>query len=194
MKELRTWTSDEVNPKFKEREHHHNLYRRIWLLPLTYRGRIIRKMLAYFYLQFFISSEKNQNLMPYADASDLWNNFISKNQEVLKAYENDYYLMMTLIRMIDIVVGNEPDIDFKIKMYEENIKPIADYITNVANRLKLTEEKGPWQVANFIGTVTNRWKTFHEIYAKNRQQRINKYHKKQEELKAAKEQNGNHET
>ena len=110
-----------------KREHHHNLVRRVWLLPMTHRGRIIRKMLANHYLHFFVSkTEKSETLIiPFADVADAWK-FIDKNQSVLDGFESDFYLMYNLIRLIDVIVGNEPDMDFHIRLYDQFIQPIGN--------------------------------------------------------------------
>ena len=110
-----------------KREHHHNLVRRVWLLPMTHRGRIIRKMLANHYLHFFVSkSDKSETLIiPFADVADAWK-FIDKNQSVLDGFESDFYLMYNLIRLIDVIVGNEPDMDFHIRLYDQFIQPIGN--------------------------------------------------------------------
>ena len=120
--------SKDVHMQFRnKREHHHNLVRRVWLLPMTHRGRIIRKMLANHYLHFFVSkSDKSETLIiPFADVADAWK-FIDKNQSVLDGFESDFYLMYNLIRLIDVIVGNEPDMDFHIRLYDQFIQPIGN--------------------------------------------------------------------
>ena len=99
---------------------------------------------------------------------------------------------MSLIRMIDIVIGNEPEMDFKIDMYEENIKPIADYLKNVQARLQAIDIKDAWKVAALIRNVTFKWETFHDMWCKGKPNKVHKYRLKKEKLaeKAASQQNG----
>ena len=49
-----------------------------------------------------------------------------------KLYNQEYYAMMSMIRLLDAIVGNEPFMDFKEKTYDEAIKHIKDHLERVS--------------------------------------------------------------
>ena len=52
----RTWKRDELPAPcvFDNLDHHHNMVRRLQLLPLTARGSQIKKNVAFLYLQYML--------------------------------------------------------------------------------------------------------------------------------------------
>ena len=183
-----TWDRRDVHAQFKMKEHHHNLVRRVWLLPMTHRGRIIRKMLAYHYLHYFVTKSEGADtfIIPFADVADLWT-FMNKHQSVLKGFESDFYSMYNLIRLMDVIVGNEPDMDFHIKVYDQFVEPIEKYLNEIKVRTQREGEKGDTaKLSSFIKAVTARWTLFHNIWKRGKQKELNKYELKKKEIEAKK--------
>ena len=177
-----TWDPKDINsPFFRKREHHHNLIRRVWLLPQTHRGRIVRKMLAYNYLTYFVNKDDDSQIIPFVDVKDLWTEFISKNQKVLEGFADDYYMMMNLIRLIDVVVGNEPMIDFKIRPFREFITPIELYLSQIKKVIDKEVRDGA-KLNSYIGLIIHKWKACHEIWAKANRAKVTKYDEKRKKV------------
>ena len=107
------------------------------LLPQTRRGNIIRKMLAFFNLQVILGLDPPTTiaLADVHDAAEL----IQKNKAKLALYEdaNEYYVLLSIIRMLDVMVGNEPFIDFKQNKHK-NIQIIEDYLEKVSGMVLCT--------------------------------------------------------
>ena len=138
---LRPWLPEEV-PTFMENyhivDHHHNIVRRLDLLPPTHRGQIIRKMLAHFHFQEFLgkgilsdTADEKTSIIPHVGAKEAWG-LLRKNMNKFKLYNQEYYAMMSMIRLLDAIVGNEPFMDFKEKTYDEAIKHIKDHLERVS--------------------------------------------------------------
>ena len=57
--DLKTWMDDEI-PKFPSRntemDHHHNITRKMDLLPPTARGQVLRQLISYFYFRAFLGN------------------------------------------------------------------------------------------------------------------------------------------
>ena len=57
--DLKTWMDEEV-PKFPSRnsemDHHHNIIRKMDLLPPTARGQVLRQLISYFYFRAFLGN------------------------------------------------------------------------------------------------------------------------------------------
>ena len=55
--DLKTWMDDEV-PNFQTRnsemDHHHNISRKLDLLPPTARGQVLRQLISHFYFSAFL--------------------------------------------------------------------------------------------------------------------------------------------
>ena len=115
-KNLMSWSEDEVPDILKHGDHHHNIAQRLNLLPVTPRGYRIKKMMAYYYLQYFFDY-KELNLEPNAGAEKVYE-LLAEQKPMFMDYKTEYYAMMSVIRLIDVMVGNEPFVDFKRKKYE----------------------------------------------------------------------------
>ena len=115
------------------------------------------------------------------DVKDLWEKFISKNQKVLEGFADDYYMMMNLIRLIDVVVGNEPMIDFKIRPFREFITPIELYLSQIKKVIDKEVRDGA-KLNSYIGLIINKWKACHEIWAKANKTKVTKYDEKRKKL------------
>ena len=134
---LRPWLPEEVpsfmTNNFEIIDHHHNIVRRLDLLPPTHRGQMIRKMLAHYHFQEFLGKGigSNTSIIPYVGAIEAWQ-LLKHNMNVFKLYNSEYYAMMSVIRLLDAIVGNEPFMDFKEKIYDEAIKHIKDHLESVS--------------------------------------------------------------
>ena len=88
-------------------------------------------MLAFFNLQVILGLDPPTTiaLADVHDAAEL----IQKNKAKLALYEdaNEYYVLLSIIRMLDVMVGNEPFIDFKQNKHK-NIQIIEDYLEKVS--------------------------------------------------------------
>ena len=136
VENLKAWGDDEV-PNINglnSMDHHDNMARRLELIPQSCRGNIIRKMLAFMYLQTILGIEKKKN-MQMADVQEA-SELIKNHKNMLGILEEEYYVMMSVIRMIDVMVGNEPFLDFSAKK-EPFIRPIEDYLQRVRKYSKM---------------------------------------------------------
>ena len=137
---LRPWLPEEVpsfmTNRFEIIDHHHNIVRRLDLLPPTFRGQIIRKMLAHYHYQEFLGkgitmADDKTSIIPHVGAKEAWE-LLRCNMNIFKLYNEEYYAMMSMIRLLDAIVGNEPFMDFKEKIYNEAIKHIKDHLERVS--------------------------------------------------------------
>ena len=104
------------------------------LLPQTRRGNIIRKMLAYFNLQVILGLDQPK-MIAFADVQDAAS-LVKNNKAKLALYEdaNEYYVLLSIIRMLDVMVGNEPFLDFKPKKHND-IQIIEEYLEKVSGSI-----------------------------------------------------------
>ena len=74
-------------------------------------------MLAYFNLQVILGLDPPITIA-LADVQDAAR-LITLNKTKLALYEdaNEYYVLLSIIRMLDVMVGNEPFLDFKQKKH-----------------------------------------------------------------------------
>ena len=88
-------------------------------------------MLACFNLQVILGLEPPK-IIAFADVQDAAN-LIKHNKAKLALYEdaNEYYVLLSIIRMLDVMVGNEPFLDFKPTKHN-NIQTIEDYLEKVS--------------------------------------------------------------
>merc|ERR1719414_201733 len=123
----RTWKSDELpaSKEFAILDHHHNMVRRLQLLPFSARGNQIKKNVAYLYLQHILMTglkgeEVRLSLYPRAGICDVMNLLEDKNILAnFKTYGRmEYYVMMSMIRLIDMITGSERE-DFKPELVED---------------------------------------------------------------------------
>jgi len=155
---LQPWSSDEVHQAING-DHHDNMFRRLQLLPQTRRGNIIRKMLACFNLQVILGLEPPK-IIAFADVQDAAS-LIKLNKAKLAIYEdaNEYYVLLSIIRMLDVMVGNEPFIDFKPTKHS-NIQIIEDYLEKYRST-KLTKatmkDSDTWKLKEAISQIKQKW-------------------------------------
>jgi len=186
---LRPWLPEEV-PTFMENyhivDHHHNIVRRLDLLPPTHRGQIIRKMLAHFHFQEFLgkgilsdTADEKTSIIPHVGAKEAWG-LLRKNMNKFKLYNQEYYAMMSMIRLLDAIVGNEPFMDFKEKTYDEAIKHIKDHLERYRAedliRAKTRNCSNDVQkLRELLSLVTSKWGQLYQSYKEGRQTLMEKY-------------------
>ena len=75
--------------------------------------------------------------------------------------KSEHYAMMNMIRLIDMIVGNEPE-DYETKELVEAQKQMIELLSEISKKLPddyLNIDKS--QLQEFIKQVTNRWKNIH---------------------------------
>ena len=84
-------------------------------------------------MNIFFSGFESPKVIALADVSDAAM-LIQKNRNKFAIYEegNEYYVILSIIRMLDIMVGNEPFLDFKPNKHA-SIQTIEDYLENVSS-------------------------------------------------------------
>ena len=94
-------------------------------------------MLAFFNLQVILGLDPPITIA-LADVQNAAN-LVQTNKAKLALYEdaNEYYVLLSIIRMLDVMVGNEPFLDFKQKKHE-NIQIIEDYLEKVSGIIQHT--------------------------------------------------------
>lgn len=126
---MRRWGSDEV-PAFEQfgnMDHHHNKIVRLQLIPPTVRGNQVKKNVAFIHFQQIIDTGSRNNncfmscvrlytcdllwrvleaisLMAKADIGDV-TDILAKDLYRLKALYDENYVMMNIVRLIDIITG-----------------------------------------------------------------------------------------
>ena len=119
----------DISLDLRESDHHDNMFRRLQLLPQTRRGNIIRKMSAYHNLQVILALRLV--VVPFADVNEAAE-LIKNNKAKFYVYENndEHYVVLSIVRMLDVMVGNEPFLDFKSNKHQA-IKIIEDHLEMV---------------------------------------------------------------
>merc|ERR1712020_554152 len=135
--EMKTWTKEEMprNDMMVTIDHHHNMVYRIRLLPPTFRGNQVKKILAYMCLQQIIDPS-NIDLQPTANINDAAETLI-KNRYKFEALQDEHYIMMNIIRLLDEIAGCEPLIDYVGKEKREGLEKVKNiFLDYEAKKLK----------------------------------------------------------
>merc|ERR1719429_48289 len=162
---VRTWTPSDLpaSKDFAILDHHHNMVRRLQLLPHSARGQQIKKNVAYLYLQHILMTglkgeEVRLSLYPRAGICDVMNLLEDSNIRAnFKTYgKSEYYVMMSMVRLIDMIVGSEredfkPELVQKQKRMEEFLKEISKGIPNDH------QDADPSFVREIVHSVVSRW-------------------------------------
>merc|ERR1719471_2067049 len=162
---VRAWTPSDLpaSKDFAILDHHHNMVRRLQLLPHSARGQQIKKNVAYLYLQHILMTgltgeEVRLSLYPRAGICDVMNLLEDSNIRAnFKTYgKNEYYVMMSMVRLIDMIVGSEredfkPELVQKQKRMEEFLKEISKGIPNDH------QDADPSFVREIVHSVVSRW-------------------------------------
>ena len=184
----RTWKREELPATdthvFENLDHHHNMVRRLQLLPLTARGNQIKKNVAFLYLQYMLETPKlslryvmlneseNANFHISSDITDVMEMLKTEYEEKdgikisvranFKALaKSEHYAALNMIRLIDMIVGNEPE-DYETKELVDAQKEMIELLSEISKKLLddyLNIDKS--QLQEFIRQVTNRWKNIH---------------------------------
>ena len=96
-------------------------------------------MLAFFNLQVILGLDPPITIA-LADVQNAAN-LVQTNKAKLALYEdaNEYYVLLSIIRMLDVMVGNEPFLDFKPKKHQY-IQIIEDYLEKVSGIILLNRK------------------------------------------------------
>ena len=130
VKNHRTWFQNEVPQTLRDVDHLDNICRRIETLPQTSRGNIIRKMMAHDALQIVIGKEDKKVTRAFANVEEAAE-IVQNNKQVLQHYHKEYYVMWSVVRLLDVMVGNEPFLDFTNDRFEKYVKVIQDYLEHM---------------------------------------------------------------
>merc|ERR1719281_2116024 len=99
---------------------------------------------------FFCGNKNTDELcvIPNAGAKEAW--------ELI----SEHYIMMSLIRLLDAMVGNEPFIDFKEKTYEGSIQKIKDELESYRNNslhVTSTATSDVFKLRELLSLTTSKW-------------------------------------
>ena len=176
---LRPWDEAEI-PQYIENmhqnDHHHNIVRKLHLLPPSPRGNVIRKALAFFHLQSLLGVCVLQ-IVPHASASEAWS-LLQTQGTIFKLCESEYYVMSSLIRLIDAMVGNEPFLDFNPTklVYIEHLKErLVQYKEAKLSNLRLLE-KDVWLARDLVVETMARWEDLKQRHNAGKQSKISNYY------------------
>ena len=117
-------------------------------------------------------SNERDNFYCSSDVTDVMEMLKTENEEKdgikisvsanLKALaRSEHYAALNMIRLIDMIVGNEPE-DYETKELVEAQKEMIELLSEISKKLPedyLNIDKS--QLQEFIKQVTNRWKNIH---------------------------------
>lgn len=165
-KKVKRWDRNEVPDagRFEVMDHHHNMLRRLQILPHSHRGGEVKKCMSFLYLQQILDTE-DFGLIYGASIKDLYTDVLKESSR-LRALFPESYLMVSIIMMIDFLVGNDPD-DYR----DEN----WDVISKVINLLKSYRDvatgnidpalvAGPIAVRELANNITHKWERLRSRY------------------------------
>ena len=170
--EMKTWTKEEMprNDLNVTIDHHHNMVNRIRLLPPTFRGNQVKKILAFMCLQQIIDPS-NIDLTPTANINDAANT-LTRNRHKFEALFEENYIMISVIRLLDQIAGNEPLIDYVGKEKREGLEKVERILTDYeAKKLKRhNAEADPSRVKELLQQVNAKWKMMKLTSTENKRQ------------------------
>ena len=170
--EMKTWTKEEMprNDMMVTIDHHHNMVNRIRLLPPTFRGNQIKKILAYMCLQQIIDPS-NIDLTPTANINDAATT-LSRNRHKFEALFDEHYIMISIIRLLDQIAGCEPLIDYVGKEQREGLEKVEKILVEYeAKKLKRhNAEADPSRVKELLQQVNAKWKMMKLTSTDNKRQ------------------------
>lgn len=136
MAEQRCWAKDElpIINKINRNDHHHNMVHRLRQIPPTLRGNQLRKTVGFMHLQQLIDPRKVDNVLN-VDAEILWNFLRPRFDKEKLIFGNFYYLGFSILRLIDIVVGDEPLVEYKAENIIETLRALHNRLLNLTNCL-----------------------------------------------------------
>ena len=170
--EMKTWTRDEMprNDMNVTIDHHHNMVNRIRYLPPTFRGNQVKKILAFMCLQQLIDPS-NIDLTPIANINDAATT-LSKNRHKFEALFDEHYIMINIIRLLDIIAGSEPLIDYVGKEKREGLAAVEKILLDYeAKKLKRQNaEADPSRVKELLQQVNAKWKMMKKTSTETKRQ------------------------
>lgn len=90
---------------FDSIDHHHNMVRRLELLPPSIRGNQVKKAVAFLNLQFVLDA--SDMTLVTTDVVGETARMLEKEKAVLLALSGELYVVFSVVKMMDAVVGNE---------------------------------------------------------------------------------------
>merc|ERR1711874_583302 len=139
-----------------------NMFRRLQLLPQTRRGNTIRKMMAHYSLQIILrtNNKKEVYVCPFADSHEAAK-LIQEHKAGFAVFENndEYYVVLSIVRMLDVMVGNEPFLDFrpsKLNDVEVIENHLESYKTKKLNSAMM-KESDTWKLKEAISQIKQKW-------------------------------------
>ena len=170
--EMKTWTKEEMprNDMNVTIDHHHNMVNRIRLLPPTFRGNQVKKILAFMCLQQIIDPS-NIDLTPTANINDAAN-ILSRNRHKFEALFDEHYIMINVIRLLDQIAGCEPLIDYVGKENRDGLEKVERILADYeAKKLKRhNAEAEPSRVKELLQQVNAKWKMMKQTSTESRRQ------------------------
>jgi len=156
-------------------DHHLNMLHRIHLVPPSYRGNMVRKYMAFMYLQTL--AEIPFSLPTHVEVVDLVDSpeLCDKLSDGLKmiVLSKNYELTMTVIELYDIIVGHEPEIDFTLDKVEHinRVKKgvlgwVQKKLPGIGRGVDINNEQSikAMQLSEYLDIVEGRWTTFAKPY------------------------------
>ena len=170
--EMKTWTKEEMprNDMMVTIDHHHNMVYRIRLLPPTFRGNQVKKILAYMCLQQIIDPS-NIDLTPTANINDAAVT-LSRTKHKFELLFDEPYIMINIIRLLDQIAGCEPLIDYVGKEKREGLEKVKNILLDYeAKKLKRNNaEVDPSRVKELLQQVNAKWKMMQQTSTDNKRQ------------------------
>lgn len=162
LTEMKTWKDTQV-PRIGDlqtNDHHHNMVRRLSFFPSTFRGNCLKKMVALMHLKLIVCTV-DYELIPQASIKDAWK-VIDENQEKFKVLSGEFYVMFSIIGLLDIIAGNEPLLDFTSSKCEY-IAKTQEYLNNYSQKCLgglAVKDTDAGKVRELVNQVTSKWNLF----------------------------------
>jgi len=161
-------------------DHHHNMVERVRILPATYRCRQLRRALALMWLKQILNHNKpgeyiNLEQSHRADVS-MVANLLEEKKAKLSVLSKNAYLYVSVILLIDLVVGAEPPLQ-KEDPNSERKKTAIARVKVVLEEVKRelegakgedAEEFKKWK--DFYGQFPKKWALLYEDKGKRQKQ------------------------
>lgn len=163
VKALYNWSQDNV-PKtkfFETFDHHQNCYRRLQLLPSSYRGSMVKRCVALIYVQVFLQIGQ-LSLTPHVDMTSLAQLLRGETSggvsvlatvKVLHKYD---FLMFNIIRFFDVVIGCD-EREFQTDVGRNSIKFIKDEFNSYGMKLRNRKDLDALKILELWETMLYKW-------------------------------------
>jgi len=162
-------------------DHHHNLVERVRILPATYRCRQLRRCLALMWLKQILyydpkgGSEIELETSYRADVS-MAAKLLEEKKPKLELLSKNAYLYVSVILLVDLVIGAEPPLKKedpeKLERKKAAIKRVKDVLDDVKRKMEgdkeAADELKKWQ--DFYGQFPKKWNLLYEDRGKRQKQ------------------------